>query len=384
MNIANIIEVGRYGGPQNRIVSIANSLKPLGIDTYVIYPQDESAVFKKHLEKNNIKNICLPLHRLTKDKKHLLKYIFFFIYELVILTRYLKKHEFDLIHVSGGAWQFKGAIAGKLAGIKVLWHLNDTQMPFILRFVFRIIATFCADSFIVAGERVKDYYLKSFNFDKKKVFDVQAPVDTKKFNPVKITNNAFIPSTKRLSILTVSHITPIKGLEYFVNMAAQLNTKYTNLEFYIIGEQYNNHKKYAEKLFNICKDKQVNNIQFCGAKDNIPEVLKDADIYVCSSIAEASPISVWEAMSMEKPIVSTDVGDVSRFIKNGYNGYITPACDSNELTNMVSKFIENENLRDELGINARKTALKYLDTSIILKSYYKIYSNFKNSNLCKN
>ena len=41
------------------------------------------------------------------------------------------------------------------------------------------------------------------------------------------------------------------------------------------------------------------------------------DIYICTSNNEASPLSVWEAMSMEKAIISTDVGDVGKFIDDG-------------------------------------------------------------------
>ena len=37
---------------------------------------------------------------------------------------------------------------------------------------------------------------------------------------------------------------------------------------------------------------------------------------------KSSPLSVWEAMSMEKAIVSTDVGDIKKFINNGNNGLV--------------------------------------------------------------
>ena len=45
----------------------------------------------------------------------------------------------------------------------------------------------------------------------------------------------------------------------------------------------------------------------------IRSLLNQSDIYVCSSNYESSPVSIWEAMSMELPIVSTDVGDLSKY-----------------------------------------------------------------------
>ena len=48
------------------------------------------------------------------------------------------------------------------------------------------------------------------------------------------------------------------------------------------------------------------NIYFINSRRDVRPLLKRFDIYVCSSDNEASPLSVWEAMSMKKPIVSTD------------------------------------------------------------------------------
>ena len=64
------------------------------------------------------------------------------------------------------------------------------------------------------------------------------------------------------------------------------------------------------------------NIFFIGQKNNIYDYLNISELYVCSSNYESSPISIWEAMSMNLPIISTKVGDLTRVIINGQNGYI--------------------------------------------------------------
>jgi len=56
----------------------------------------------------------------------------------------------DIVHCNG-AWQVKGIIAGKLAGAKVVWHLNDTRMPFFIKVVFSFLAVSSCDAFIAAG-----------------------------------------------------------------------------------------------------------------------------------------------------------------------------------------------------------------------------------------
>ena len=44
-------------------------------------------------------------------------------------------------------------------------------------------------------------------------------------------------------------------------------------------------------------------------KTYVRQLISIIDIYICSSDNEVSTWSVWEAMSMEKAIISTDVGD---------------------------------------------------------------------------
>ena len=51
MNVANIIEEARIGGPQIRIVRVARNMKKLGIKTFVFMPKKNSKDFYKLCKK---------------------------------------------------------------------------------------------------------------------------------------------------------------------------------------------------------------------------------------------------------------------------------------------------------------------------------------------
>ena len=109
------------------------------------------------------------LSRITKEFRPALRYLIFTPWEIIQLVRLFRKEKFNVIHVSGGIWQFKGAIAGKLAGISVLWHLNDTNRPLLFRWIFGILS-WLATGYAYAAERTKIYYQpyvysKRFNYD---------------------------------------------------------------------------------------------------------------------------------------------------------------------------------------------------------------------------
>jgi len=135
IKVANIIEDGRAAGPQVRMIEVAKKLNKKEFETVIIIPKKSSQSLKTRLIKNNITYKELSLHRLTKQKRQLFLFATLFIYEIFFLYRFLKNNNFNIVHVSGGIWQWKGVIAGKLAGCKVIWHLNDTSMPFFIKTV---------------------------------------------------------------------------------------------------------------------------------------------------------------------------------------------------------------------------------------------------------
>ena len=378
MKIANIIEEGRLGGPQIRIAEVARRLKAHGIETTVVYPKYQSDLFKKRLDEYGIKNIRLPLHRLTKDKKHLFAYFLFFFYEIIYLYLFFKREQFDIIHCSGGSWQFKGIIAGRLAGSKTLWHLNDTGIPTFFRWFFRLIAPKFADGLIVAGKRVGDYYIEQLDFGNMPIFEIQAPVDTDYYDPSDAGYDETISNLNGLKIISVGNINPGKGFEYFLHMANILNKRCSDLHFFIVGSHFDSQKGRWKLLCKLKNELQLENLQFYGFCKDVRSVLQSADIYVCSSIAEASPLSVWEAMSMEEAIVSTDVGDVACFLKNEESGLVVPTKDAEALAHKVGILVENPGLRQKFGEKARKAACKYLDVNVTTQKHIQAYRTVLN------
>ena len=283
----------------------------------------------------------------------------------------------DIVQCNG-SWQIKGVIAGSLSGAKVVWFLNDTQMPLLLRMIFRRLALICCDAVIANGNRAKKYYLDDLRLISIPFEVIQSPVDTSIFEPEKVEKDRKIMNCPGLKIVTVGNVNPLKGIEYFIEMASILNRLYDDLDFFVVGPRFDSQRVYSDKILRLIKQYGLKNLHFYGPSDNIPSVLKAADIYVCSSIAEASPISVWEAMSMEKAIVSTGVGDVANFIKDGESGFVVPIKDAAALAEKVGVLIEDEELRKKFGQKAREVAVKHLDIDICVKKHADFYQKIIN------
>lgn len=373
MRIANIIEEGKLGGPQVRICAVAAALRGQA-DTTVIMPAENSEAFQKRCDALGVSYRVLPITRITREWRVAVRYVLFSFFEVLRLARVLKKGGFDLVHVSGGSWQFKGVLAAKLAGKKVLWHLNDTSMPGFIRALFRILSPL-ADGYIFASERSKDYYGGLVDTAKPQ-FVIPAPVDVSHFQPDAELQDAEDDLARwpgKVVVGLVGNISRVKGLETFIRLAAEANCKVENLHFVVIGPVFGNQQKYYDSLCKLAAELGVMNIEFVGGREDVRPLLKRFDIYVCSSNAESSPISVWEAMAMELPIVSTDVGDVPLYVMAGENGFIAPVGDHNALAGFVCKLAADEALRERLGRSARTRVVEELDTRACAEKHLEAY-----------
>ena len=91
---------------------------------------------------------------------------------------FLLKSNQKTIYCAGGSWQIKGAISGFFARKKVIWHLNDTYSPFVIRFIFSYLS-YLADGYIFASKATKKYY-ENLIYQRSRMV-IQAPVDEIKF-----------------------------------------------------------------------------------------------------------------------------------------------------------------------------------------------------------
>ena len=372
MKVANLIEEGRWAGPQKRITMVAHALKQHDVNTVVLLPEQESVKFTEQLDVHAVEYIKLPLHRLGKGWTVLLVYALTFLLDIFRLWRVLRKNNFHLLHVSGGAWQIKGPIAGKLAGVPVIWHLNDTQMPKILVFLFKFLGRL-ANCFFVAARRVEEYYIENTQLSVIPVHLVPAPILLKQ-SQIKDSEFLDLDEFQKPVIISVANINPIKGFEMLIDTAERLKNDGLKFSVIIVGPVYDSQKHYFDYLKNLINEKNLNGfVFFVGSKSNIPQYLASSDIYVCSSVAEASPMAVWEAMGAGCAIVSTDVGDVAEHIVNGKSGFIVNVGDVTAMADAILKLIGNKALRDVFSKKVLQIAEKEFDIAVVAGNTYHGY-----------
>lgn len=355
MIVANVIEEGKLGGPQVRMVRVAAALQGRA-ETLIVMPRANSGPFREMCAAHGVPYRALPLTRITKEWRTALAYVLFSPIEVLRLARLFRRERIDLVHASGGSWQYKAVIAARLAGIPSVWHLNDTFAPGWVRRLFRLVAPL-ASGFVFASHRSQAYYGGLIRAGRPQAV-VPATVDTATFDPSQLAADPDVPTDGPV-IGTVANVNPIKGLETLIRASAHLRDLGHLPHVVIVGPIFDRQRAYHRRLMALAQELGLDRVHFVGSRADVRPILGRIDIYVCSSLAESSPVSVWEAMAMARPVVSTDVGDVARHVEDGKSGLIVPISDAETMADRIALLLADPDLRIRMGAAARTAALPF-------------------------
>ena len=355
------VEEAKLGGPQVQMVSVASALKK-SFDITLVLPKENNSAFTALCKREAIDYIELPISRLTKQPFVLLRYIFFFPIEIWVVLEAIKKIKPDLIHAWGGAWQMKASTISKLLRIPLVWLLNDTKSPKLIRQVFKCFAPRAA-GFICASNKTLDYY-KPYIPSEKKVSVIQSYVrcedELAVQTPTEVDRVLLQQWGNKFVVGMVANINPIKGIEDFIRVAALVNEERNgDFEFVVVGAIYQRQATYYQTLKQLKNELGASNISFVGHRNDVQSLLRRFDTYLCTSLAESSPVAVWEALAAGCPIVSTDVGDVSAIIGDNEAGFVSPVGSCSVMADSIQFLYKNHSQRMKMQSNARKVASKF-------------------------
>jgi len=184
---------------------------------------------------------------------------------------------------------------------------------------------------------------------KKKV--VRLGVDTKMFTPGRgrKTRQELGIKEEDVVIGQVGRLAREKDVKTLFRAFIRLQKKYDNIKLLIIA-------KGLPSLEHLLSRRE--GVIIKGGVSNVVPYLQAMDIFALTSLTETTCLSALEAMSCGKPVVSTPVGFVKYYIKEGKNGYFFPFRDAYQLAKKLERLITNKELRERLGREARKLVEK--------------------------
>ncbi len=175
--------------------------------------------------------------------------------------------------------------------------------------------------------------------------------------PNGIDSNFFIPIPKlpqqnEIKLLSVGRVSKIKGFDLVINAIPMLTD--FNISYLIVGDgpERKNLENLKKELF--LEHKVV--ISGIKSKQELKDIYNSSDIFILPSYNEGMSNALLEAMACGLAVIVSDTGGTQELINNGQNGLIFKKGNIDELCNCIGLLLKDENKKNQLGINARKTA----------------------------
>jgi glycosyltransferase involved in cell wall biosynthesis len=112
---------------------------------------------------------------------------------------------------------------------------------------------------------------------------------------------------------------------------------------------------------------------FTGYTKHVISLLGSIDIFVFTSSREGLPVSLMEAMAMEKPVVAYNIRGVRDLVVNGKTGFLVPFGNVEALAEKIIYLMEHPDIAKEMGKMGREILEKEFSLKIILKEMEKLY-----------
>ncbi len=300
------------------------------------------------------------------------------------LRKLINENDFTLIHCHtpvAGVVARLAAISARNKGANVIYTAHGFHFykgaplsNWLFYFPVEWFLSFVTDTLITINK--EDYELaKNYLHSKYVEYIAGVGIDIKKFEDIKIDKKAKkkelgIPENSKL-ILSVGELNKNKNHQIILRAIAKTNNQ--NIHYAICGEGklHNKLQTFAKKL-NV-----INQLHLLGQRNDIPEILKCADIFVFPSLREGLGLSALEAMAAGLPLIISDNRGSRDFAVNGFNSYVVESTDVDSFKNSIINLLNNNEIRNKFVLNSKKTIEKF-DLNIVSEKMKDIYLSYFN------
>lgn len=298
MKIAILIPTIKPGGAEKQAALLAIALSnEHDVHFFSLYgKKDCSVIVQKFLEDSNVKVHYLDSSVVNKWKAY---------YKL------LKSLKIEVAFNYLTSCDVFGAIVEKLAGVTTIFNgIRNSRLAPAKMYMEWFAHNFIVDYTIYNCHSGAKYFEQK-GFNKRK--SIVIPNCFPDISPIIEREDK-----KYKTIITVGRFETQKDYLTAIRSIAMLRTYRTDFKFIIIGH---GHLESQIRSW-ICEYGLLPYTQIYIAPNNVQEILKDADIYLSTSLYEGTSNSIMEAMNWSLPVVATDVGDNNLLVKNGIGGYL--------------------------------------------------------------
>lgn len=358
------------GGTEVMLLKVLEKIDRLAFQPFVISLTDHGQIGEK-IERLGIPVYSVHLNSFKKIPSALLK-----------LARHLRSIKPDLVHTKLYHSDLLGGILVRMLGIKnIAWGIHQANLSRVANkrltlFVIHCCAklsTFIPKKIFSVSTRAANTHA-AIGYDRAKFTVIPNGFDLDRFRP---NADARRKIRTELGISEEAQVIGIfgrfdvqKNQIGFFRAAQRVRQELPDTHFILAGTDITMENRVLVEAIDSAG--VTSKTHLLGRRNDMPSLMAAIDVMALSSIGEAFPNVVGEAMACEIPCVVTDVGDCDEIIGN--TGRVVAVNDMNalgvELTAILKMSISD---RLKLGVSARDRIAQHYEIGLIVRQYEQAY-----------
>ncbi len=364
MKILQFINSLYAGGAEKLLVDAAIAYRDIGLNVDILLLNDTSSPFKQILKK------CpdLTVHSIGQNIN---------IYNPLLIFR-LNKYfeEYDIIHVHlfpsiywAGLSKFFKLTKKPLIITEHSTNNNRRDKPIMRmldRFIYRQF-----EHIVTISDAAKESLIEHLGQSFKNIRTVENGVDLKAIHEAKPYSKTDLGlSEDSFVLIQVSSFRYPKD-QATVIKALKILPDHTHLILVGDGPLRDENEKLAKQLG------VSERVHLLGIRNDVPRLLKSADVAILSSIYEGLSLSSVEGMASGRPFIATDVPGLTEVVKDA--GILVPAKNETKMAEEIIELIKDEAHYKRIVEKCLMRANNY-DIRSMVEKYAKLFEAIQNSN----
>jgi glycosyltransferase involved in cell wall biosynthesis len=288
------------------------------------------------------------------------------------MFRLFRREKPDVVHTHSSKAGILGRWAAKLAGVPLIFHtahgfgFHDFQRPaaksfyvWLERLTTKITTRLVVVSFANADKGEKHGVLKRGDWILCR--DAISVTEFMQGGPRRRKLSEWNIPADKLVVGMIACLKPQKSPVDFVDVAARVLKDNDQAHFVLAGDG----EMRADVERRIQEHKIGKHFTLLGWQTDMPEVYRNLDIVVLTSLWEGLPCVFSEAMAGELPLVATNVDGAREAIVHEDNGFLHEPHDVEGMAESVLKLLQNPELRETMGKRGKARVMEFdISTSV--------------------
>lgn len=301
------------------------------------------------------------------------------------LVRILRIEKVDILHVHTPIAAMVGRLAACLARVDVTIYTvhGFILQPKVYYYIEKFMAKFLTRYMFTVNQEDCDFAINHHFMAANRIWNINSVgIDTVSFDPAIFSEETRMALRKSLNIDStvpvigfVGRLVRSKGVLDLIHAFLEVRKQYP-CQLVLVGP-WDMNERADEAIISeieqlVADHNLLRDICLLGSREDVADLLNIMDVFVLPSYREGMPVSLLEAMAMEKAVIGTNIRGVREEI-TAESGLIYEPKDVNGLVEQLLFYLHNETQRTFMGRNARVRVLKHFSQDRVIERQMKVF-----------